>query len=589
MKINLKIFTTLLLIISSIFVINGQTIVLYGYVKGLTNNTGIPNHQVIIHSQIDTATSTGMNYYSSVFTANNGFFVDSVTIPTGQNIKFNISTLDCNNNLVVDSFYSLNPTQINLQICDSGLISCKADYLTYADTANHKKVYFVNMTIPSNAYSLWNFGDGDSTDTKNPIHTYTNDGSYVVTLSIWDTINPCFSQKIDTINVSPVLYCTNTFTYSSTFLTATFSGTVNNSLPTVYKWDFGDFSTATGQNPTHIYAHAGIFKVILQTISVNPLSMDTCISTTFKHITIQSPPVGNIWGQVFADTGMVRNADVILYRLSSQSNNYYALDTVDITVIDSLNLSYYYFANVPFGKYLTKARLKNNSPLYQYYGPAYFGNGFKWNKSAPFDHNQGGNNKPIHLTHIFPAIGTVQLEGYVLEGNFKNPGDPVSGVLIYLYDVQGDVYGVTYSDQHGYYSFSNLKYEKYYIHAEIVNKEMIASWVWPNEGSPLLKDINIYIGEETITSISNMNNVNAKVYPNPASNSVNVLLDVQTNSDYSFSVYNSVGQLVQFRSETLSPNNNKLNLDISNLTKGLYTLKIQTENQSPSSFKIIVL
>jgi len=320
----------------------GQLTVIYGYVKSNSTNLGIANHQVIIKSHIDSTTSTGMNYYSTLFTATNGFFLDSVTVPTGQNILFEISTLDCQNNWVVDSFYSFYPSPINISICDSNLISCLADFVAYADTSNYKNFHFYNLSLSNFTSNLWYFGDGDSSYAINPNHIYSSDGFYPISLSVFDSVTGCSSTKYDTVNVSPTFYCNNSFTYSSNNLNVNFYGSVNNTLPTIYKWDFGDFSIATGQNPLHIFSHAGIYKVCLQTISVNPQNMDTCIDNSCQFIAIQAPPSGNIWGQVFKDTLRIDAGQVILYHYLPTKDSYEGFDTVDITVIDSMNLSFYY-------------------------------------------------------------------------------------------------------------------------------------------------------------------------------------------------------------------------------------------------------
>lgn len=52
-----------------------------------------------------------------------------------------------------------------------------------------------------------------------------------------------------------------------------------------YSWDFGDSKTDTKQNPEHIYALPGDYKVILT------LTSPACTSTFTKVITVEAPPV----------------------------------------------------------------------------------------------------------------------------------------------------------------------------------------------------------------------------------------------------------------------------------------------------------
>jgi PKD repeat protein len=584
-KIKLILLLTLLITTRAVF---GQLTVIYGYVKSNTTNVGIANHQVIISSAIDTVTSTGMNYYSSVFTSTSGVFLDSVTIPTGQNIKFKVSTLDCQNNVVVDSFFSMNPSPVNLFICDSNLVSCKADFVAYADTSNYKKYHFVNLSLNNYTSMVWHFGDGDSSTILNPVHTYSLDTTYAISLTVYDSVTGCTNTKYDTIKVSPVFYCTNSFTHSANHLTVDFFGSVNNTLPTIYKWNFGDFSTATGQNPQHIFAHAGIYKVCLQTISVNPQTLDTCIANSCQFISIQAPPVGNIWGQVFADTSRVYKGEVILYKYTS-NDKYIGFDTVEITNIDSLNLSFYYFANIPYGKYLTKAYLSAGSQNYYNYGPSYFGNSFKWDSEDAFILNQGGINKPIHLTHIYTPTGSVTVEGKVMEGTVKKPGDPVPNVLLYVYDVQGDVYGYTYSDVNGDYSFSGLGYYKYYIYADVINKKIFPACVWPDEGHQTLTDINIYVGKDRVTSIANTKITEAVIFPNPAKDILNVSIKSPIAGQYHFRISNNQGMVVKSFYSNLSPDNNSLQIDVRSLSAGFYNLIIESPERTAAVLKVVIV
>ena len=570
------------------FVGMSQLTVIYGYVKSNTTNLGIANHQVTIKSQIDTSTSTGMNYYSSVFTASNGFFLDSVTVPTGQNIIFQISTFDCQNNIVTDSFYSFTPSPVNLSICDSNLASCLADFVAYADTSNYKNFHFYNLSLNNYTSNVWYFGDGDSSLATNPNHIYSSDGFYPVSLTVYDSVTGCTNTKYDTVNVSPTFYCSNSFTYSANNLDVNFFGSVNNTLPTIYKWNFGDFSIATGQNPVHIFSNAGIYKVCLQTISVNPLNMDTCIASSCQYISVQAPPSGNIWGQVFRDSLRVDAGQVILYQYQSAKNIYVGFDTVDVTVIDSINLSFYYFERIPYGKYITKAFLKKQSVTYFDFGPAYFGNSFKWNNTPAFTLNKAGIDKPIHLTHIYTPLGLAMVEGKVLEGSQKNPGDPVANVLLYLYDVQGDVYGYTYSDVDGNYSFIGLEYKKYYIYADVLNKGIFPAYVWPDEGHHNLTDINIYIGTEKVTSIQEESVIEAKVFPNPADEMIQIQLNVKEDGDYKFVLLNNLGQIVLSTTKELNRDSQTVKMDLNSLSSGVYNLLIYSPTHNSSAIKIVI-
>lgn len=139
---------------------------------------------------------------------------------------------------------------------------------------------------------FWNFDNGDTAITKNPVYMYQKPGTYQVAFSIVTDIG-CVSgttTKPVAMNAVPVAtfttaapYCVKraiTFTDQST----TASGTI-----VKRKWDMGDgkFSTQISAAPfTYTYATAGSFKVTLQVETDKG-----CTSTVFsRDITVNETP-----------------------------------------------------------------------------------------------------------------------------------------------------------------------------------------------------------------------------------------------------------------------------------------------------------
>lgn len=52
-------------------------------------------------------------------------------------------------------------------------------------------VSFVNLSSLANAYYYWDFGNGNSSDIRDPNHQYLCNGNYLVTLYVRDTISGC--------------------------------------------------------------------------------------------------------------------------------------------------------------------------------------------------------------------------------------------------------------------------------------------------------------------------------------------------------------------------------------------------------------
>jgi PKD repeat protein len=133
----------------------------------------------------------------------------------------------------------------------------------------------------------WDFGDGTSSTTSNPTHTYPNPGTYnaCLTMVIIDsgmTLTCVYCDSVSTlVNSGP---CMADFTYSiagPTSIAFMGMGTGPGTI-TGYSWDFGDGTTSTLQNPNHTYSSMGYYYVCLTISGVdslnNPFSCDYCDS-----------------------------------------------------------------------------------------------------------------------------------------------------------------------------------------------------------------------------------------------------------------------------------------------------------------------
>lgn len=58
---------------------------------------------------------------------------------------------------------------------------------------NSETVSFTNQSTISNAHYFWNFGDGTGSNIINPVHHFPENGKYMVTLFVRDTVTNCSS------------------------------------------------------------------------------------------------------------------------------------------------------------------------------------------------------------------------------------------------------------------------------------------------------------------------------------------------------------------------------------------------------------
>lgn len=119
---------------------------------------------------------------------------------------------------------------------------------------------------------LWVFGDGGTSSSENPSHTYTVAGNYTVTLTVTDnggaTDNNSTTANITDNgggNTPPTANANGPYT-GNTGIAVSFSSagsTDPDGSIISWLWDFGDGGTSSSANPSHTYAAAGNYTVTL--------------------------------------------------------------------------------------------------------------------------------------------------------------------------------------------------------------------------------------------------------------------------------------------------------------------------------------
>lgn len=136
----------------------------------------------------------------------------------------------------------------------------------------------------------WVFGDGSPVGTtQNPCHTYSNPGSYNVTVVV-TSADGCTGNASHTIlvNDNP----TADFSLASVCLddAASFTdmSTVSAGAVTGWNWDFGDGANSTTKNPTHKYTNPGQY-----TVQLIASAGTGCSDTITKPINVHPMPVAD--------------------------------------------------------------------------------------------------------------------------------------------------------------------------------------------------------------------------------------------------------------------------------------------------------
>lgn len=120
---------------------------------------------------------------------------------------------------------------------------------------------------PTGAEYLWDFGDGETSTECSPIHEYTMNGTYDVSLDVTLNFDNCnFSDteiKYDCVEVCDLQAQFTAPMQIFMGQPAQFSDGSDGQIETWY-WEFGDMGTSIEQNPIHTYTQTGTYEVLLR-------------------------------------------------------------------------------------------------------------------------------------------------------------------------------------------------------------------------------------------------------------------------------------------------------------------------------------
>jgi len=161
----------------------------------------------------------------------------------------------------VTSFFNMDPVQ------GCAPLTVNLTHLTAGDTALY-----------------WTLGDGNASIASDLTHTYSQPGTYTITLEAFGCGYDAYSQDVTiypapqpSFTVAPQGTCIGgEFTFTNT--TAGISGS---------QWSFGDGGTSTLTSPTHSYATSGAFPVTLTVTS----ALNGCPASITQLVNVSITPV----------------------------------------------------------------------------------------------------------------------------------------------------------------------------------------------------------------------------------------------------------------------------------------------------------
>ncbi len=162
---------------------------------------------------------------------------------------------------------SASSAPITITVSAAGSLTATATPSVTSGTAPLAVTFTGSASGGTGPYTYyWNFGDGTTgSTTQNPAHTYAAAGTYTAKLTVNDSASHTITVSATPITVSaassPTVTATATPQSGAAPLSVAFTATPSGGTsPYTYLWNFGDTTTSTSQNPTHVYSAVGTYS-----------------------------------------------------------------------------------------------------------------------------------------------------------------------------------------------------------------------------------------------------------------------------------------------------------------------------------------
>jgi PKD repeat protein len=503
---------------------------------------------------IQVPTSTNCNAVINYQASNNtGYFFGSVTGGTatsyawyfsdgttasGQNVTH---TFPASGNYIACLFITTSngcTDSTCMQVFIPGPNGSCQPYFTYNGNVSNV-VSFNNQTSgnPTNVY--WNFGDGSTSTSWSPSHTYSLSGIYIVCLTVVDSSVGCSATYCDTITVGNVIgNCNAQFQYFDSLGTYFFFPINNPNY--YYHWNFGDGFVSNAMYPTHFYSSAGWYNVCLTVID----SLNNCSDS-------------------WCDSIFIPNSN------GCQAYYYTSIDTVT-GAITFMNQSQGIYTNVVWS-FGDGASSTAAMPTHTYAAPGtyiacltIFGNNCQDSYCDTIVVGSGVNCIPMFYAVPDTLFGNGNVTFYVAN---SCPG------WQYVWSFGDSTNGSGVGPFIHQYSATGWYY--------------VCVTAYDNNGNALTYCDSVY-GLRLASGLNEViNSQSLQLYPNPTRGDFQLKFELTKASSIIIEILSIQGQLIQSRIQEHPSGVSQMRFDLSALESGMYMIRIKTaEQQINSRFSI---
>ena len=150
----------------------------------------------------------------------------------------------------------------------------------------------------------------------------------------------------------------------------------------------------------------------------------------------------------------------------------------------------------------------------------------------------------------------------------------------------------TKTDLNGHYTFANLAYGDYKITVEVAGKTSDVISVNLSKENPNSGSNNFQTGTNSYTAVTAINEnflETSSLYPNPTTGKLFVEFNTSKSMNIELQVFDNLGNLVKENYLQSVNSINKIVLDLSDLPKGIYSLRMIDTNGQLATRMIIKL